>query len=188
MPAAPAGRALPPARGGADRPCAQSRHPPWLHAGLGRPARQPAPCPAARRRRAGAAGHERARTTRAYWAFADRLQDHLDAALGGDGMYRPERSMLQRDDAPDPRRGGAGGAHRPGAPGRAGAQAHRPRCARAGLAKRPADGPQGHVPGWTDSLGGQRIQHLVVDTEIAWALAVRVARAGGARRSTRPPT
>ena len=36
----------------------------------------------------------------------------------------------------------------------------------------PADGPQGHVPGWTDSLGGHPMQHLVVDTEVAWALAI----------------
>ena len=36
----------------------------------------------------------------------------------------------------------------------------------------PADGPQGHIPGWTDSLGGHPMQHLVVDTEVAWALAI----------------
>ena len=35
----------------------------------------------------------------------------------------------------------------------------------------PADGPQGHKPGWTDGSAGSGIQHLVVDTEIAWALA-----------------
>ena len=38
------------------------------------------------------------------------------------------------------------------------------------LSPRPATGSQGHVPGWADGLRGGGIQHLVVDTEIAWAL------------------
>jgi hypothetical protein len=36
----------------------------------------------------------------------------------------------------------------------------------------PRAGSQGHVPGWADGLTGGGIQHLVVDTEIAWALMI----------------
>ena len=36
--------------------------------------------------------------------------------------------------------------------------------------KTPGSGSQAHVPGWRDGLRGGGIQHLVVDTEIAWAL------------------
>ena len=47
--------------------------------------------------------------------------------------------------------------------------------------RRPDSGSQGHVPGWQDGQRGGGIQHLVVDTEIAWALILRVAGARGAR-------
>ena len=42
------------------------------------------------------------------------------------------------------------------------------------------------MPGWRDGLTGGGIQHLVVDTEIVWGAAARVARAGRPRRGRRP--
>ena len=52
-------------------------------------------------------------------------------------------------------------------------------------ARRPAR--RAHVPGWRDGLSGGGIQHLVVDTEIAWALlfAWRAREALGARPGRR---
>ena len=170
MPAAPAGRAVLPPRGTAGS-LALTRHPARLHAWLQRPARQPAAAPlgASRPR---AAADPRAWDDAAYWAFADRLQDHLDRT-GAATSTSPARSMLQRQHAADARRGGAGRAHRPGAPGRPGAGARR-RAVRTGRrgSQQPADGSQGHSPGWRDGLRGGGIQHLVVDTEIAWALSI----------------
>ncbi len=40
------------------------------------------------------------------------------------------------------------------------------------ITKGAGNGTQAHVPGWRDGLNGGGIQHLVVDTEIAWALSV----------------
>ena len=169
MPAAPAGRALPHARGRADSPC-RNRHPARLHAGLRRPARQPLgsrarPSPPRRRRRA------RGVDAAAYWAFADRLQDHLDAHWGGEAYY-PGRSMYNANMLLTHAAAALAGHTGPARQDERARKLITALCEGKAWRSVPADGPQGHVPGWTDSLGGHPMQHLVVDTEIAWALAV----------------
>ena len=87
MPAAPAGRVPLPVRSGTDRPCASTRRGFVLGGGALLVDAPPALGPA------GDPPPIRALDDAAYWAFADRLQDALDP-FWRDGMYRPERSML----------------------------------------------------------------------------------------------
>ena len=122
MPAAPAGRAVPHARGTGRLPLPQSRHPARLHAGLRRPAREPAGAARAVRGRAGRAGRERVERRRLLGLR--RPPAGPPRRPLGRRRLQPRPLDVQRQHAPDPRRGGAGGAHRPGPPGRAGAQDH----------------------------------------------------------------
>ena len=107
----------------------------------------------------------------AYWAFADRMQDQLDRYWDGEHLHAQARDA-EREPAAHARRGGAGGPHRPGAPRRPRARAGARAVQRAGVGRRrPRTGSQGHKPGWQDGISGDSgIQHLVVDTEIAWPL------------------
>ena len=86
MPAAPAGRVPQPP--GPGRPSASTRRG-FMLGGTALLASML--LPAARAPRALAATS--ALDDAAYWAFADRMQDALDP-FWRDGMYRPERSML----------------------------------------------------------------------------------------------
>src|ERR1044071_49049 len=99
----------------------------------------------------------------AYWAFADRMQDVLDAYWDGDS-YRPHRSMQNANmlltHAAAALAGHTGPARRHD---RARALVET-LCNGPSWAKSPALGSQGHVPGWKDGLKGGGIQHLVVDT------------------------
>ena len=170
MPAAPAGRAVLPPRSTDDSPCRNHATRRGFMLGSGAllasllvPHTPTAAAPAAADPRAWNAG--------SYWAFADRLQDHLDAHWGGDA-YNPGRSMYNANllltHAAAALAGHTG-------PARQDERARRlitALCEGKAWRSVPADGPQGHIPGWTDSLGGDPMQHLVVDTEIAWALAV----------------
>ena len=143
MPAAPAGRVPLPARGGTDRPCASTRRGFVLGGGALLASML---LPAARAPRAIAAATT-ALDDAAYWAFADRMQDALDP-YWRDGMYRPERSMLNATMLLTHSGGGARGPHRPGAARRPRAGARRPAVQRAGVgedARRP--GPRATCPG-----------------------------------------
>ena len=115
------------------------------------------------------------------------MQDHARPPTGAARPTRPGALDAEREHAAHPRRGGAGGAHRPGATATSARASSSTRCARAGVGERPADGSQGHMPG-LDGLARRaaRIQHLVVDTEIAWALTVawRAREALGAGPAT----
>ena len=107
----------------------------------------------------------------AYWAFADRMQDVLDGFWNG-REYTPARSMLNANmlltHAAAALAGHDGPARRDD---RARALVHA-LCSGPAWVTRPAGGSQGHAPGWRDGLRGGGIQHLVVDTEIAWALSI----------------
>jgi hypothetical protein len=98
----------------------------------------------------------------AYWAFADRLQDHLDPQWRF-GSYQPARSMLNANILLTHSAAALAGHTGP---------ARRDDRARALVAeltdgpswvKSPGSGSQAHVPGWRDGLRGGGIQHLVVD-------------------------
>ncbi len=123
----------------------------------------------------------------AYWAFADRMQDALDPHWRG-GVYQPARSMLNANilltHAAAALAGHTGPARRDD---RARALVDE-LCERVrrGSTRAPNGGSQAHVPGWRDGLRGGGIQHLVVDTEIAWALSV-AWRARDALGLDRPP-
>ena len=168
MPAAPAGRALLPSRSTADLPCPNRATrrgfmlgSSALLASLLLPRSAPAARPPPTQRVDDAA----------YWAFADRLQDHLDPRWAG--RLLPAGALDgQRQPAAHPRRRRARGSRRPGAPRRPRAGAGRRSCAtgRRG-SRRPAAAARATCPGWRDGLRGGGIQHLVVDTEIAWALS-----------------
>ena len=115
------------------------------------------------------------------------MQDALDPLLATASMYRPERSMLNATmlltHAAAALAGHTGPARRDD---RARELVHA-LCDGPAWVKKPSSGSQGHKPGWQDGIdGGGGIQHLVVDTEIAWALMRRVARARGARPRPRP--
>ena len=92
----------------------------------------------------------------------------------GTAQHLPARALdAQREHAADARRGGAGGAHR----ARRGATTARGRwshalCNGPAWVTRPDRLARATSPGWRDGLAGGGIQHLVVDTEIAWALSV----------------
>ena len=107
----------------------------------------------------------------AYWAFADRLQDHLDAHWGGEA-YNPGRSMYNANMLLTHAAAALAGHTGPARQDERARKIIAALCEGKAWRSVPADGPQGHVPGWTDSLGGHPMQHLVVDTEIAWALAI----------------
>ena len=113
------------------------------------------------------------------------MQDALDP-FWRDGMYRPERSMLNATmlltHSAAALAGHTGPARRDD---RARALVDE-LCNGPAWVKSPSTGSQGHMPGWRDGLTGGGIQHLVVDTEIVWGAAARVARAGSARRGRRP--
>ena len=169
MPAAPAGRALLPSRGRADLPCSDHATRRGFMLGssallasllLPRSAPRAAPPP-----RSDACGRRRLLGVR-------RPACRTSSTATGTGTDVHARARdAQREHAAHPRRGGARGAHRPGAPRRPRPGAGRRAVQRAGVgrrARRPAR--QGHMPGWRDGLTGGGIQHLVVDTEIAWAL------------------
>jgi hypothetical protein len=164
MPAAPAGRVPLHARGGTDRPCASTRRG-FILGGSALLASLLVPGARPTRALAQAASLNDA----AYWAFADRLQLALDP-FWRDGMYRPERSMLNATmlltHSVAALRGHTGPAR----------QDERARalveklCTGPAWVKSPSSGTQGHKPGWRDGLTGGGIQHLVVDTEITWGL------------------
>jgi hypothetical protein len=132
-----------------------------------------------------AAQDARAWSADAYWVFADRVQDLLDPYWTGE-FYAPERSMYNANvlltHAAAALAGHTGPARRD----------DRARllighlCDAPAWVSKPADGDQGHVPGWSDGRHGERFQHLVVDTEIAWALAIawRARDALGLDRAT----
>ena len=164
MPAAPAGRVPLPTRGGTDRPCASTRRG-FMLGGTALLASML--LPAARAPRAMAATS--ALDDAAYWAFADRLQDALDP-FWRNGMYRPERSMLNATmlltHSAAALAGHTGPARRDD---RARALVDQ-LCNGPAWVKSPSTGTQGHMPGWRDGLTGGGIQHLVVDTEIVWGL------------------
>jgi hypothetical protein len=107
----------------------------------------------------------------AYRAFADRMQTVLDQFWDGD-CYRPHRTMLNANLLLTHSAAALAGHTGPAR------QDDRARalvdelCNGPAWVKRPAGGSQGHMPGWQDGLKGGGIQHLVVDTEIAWALSV----------------
>ena len=90
MPAAPAGRAVPAPRRHGRSPLPWQRHAARLRAWLQRAAREPAAAAL------GARGGLRrsAPGRRAYWAFADRVQDHCSTRAGASGVYQPARSMF----------------------------------------------------------------------------------------------
>src|SRR4051794_4540689 len=107
----------------------------------------------------------------AYWAFADRMQDVLDPYWDGRG-YKPERAMLNANLLLTHAAAaftGHTGPSRKDDRARALVDAL---CNGPSWLSKPRSGTQGHVPGWADGLWGGGIQHLVVDTEIAWALMV----------------
>jgi hypothetical protein len=105
----------------------------------------------------------------AYWAFADRMQDQLDRHWDGHA-YTPKRGMVNANllltHAAAALAGHTGPARRD----------DRAKALITALCEGPAwvteagTGSQGHKPGWRDSLTGGGVQHLVVDTEIAWPL------------------
>jgi hypothetical protein len=168
MPAAPAGRAVLPSGGAAGSPSPNNATRRGFMLGSSAmlaslllprsaPAAQPAPDPSSW-------------NDDAYWAFADRLQDHLDPHWRS-GSYQPARSMLNANILLTHCAAAIAGHTGP---------ARRDDRARALVAdlttgpswvKTPGSGSQAHVPGWRDGLRGGGIQHLVVDTEIAWALS-----------------
>ena len=172
MPAAPAGRVpLPTAR--RDRsPLRQ--YPPWLHARRWRPARLDAPArrPAPRGRWRPRARSTTPPTGRSPTACRTRWTRTGAAACTG----RSARCSTRRCCSRTPRRRWRATPARPGATtarGRSWTQL----CNGPAWVKSPSTGTQGHMPGWRDGLTGGGIQHLVVDTEIVWALL----RSRGAR-------
>jgi hypothetical protein len=109
----------------------------------------------------------------AYWAFADRMQDQLDHYWDGH-TYTPKRAMLSSNilltHAAAALAGHTGPARRDD---RARALIDALCTGPAWVTKALASSKQGHAPGWQDGISGSSgIQHLVVDTEVAWALMV----------------
>ena len=106
----------------------------------------------------------------AYWAFADRMQDQLDRYWDGEHLHAQARDAsanLLLTHAAAALAGHTGPARRDD---RALALVQALCEGRRG-SRRPATGSQGHKPGWQDGIAGSSgIQHLVVDTEIAWPL------------------
>jgi hypothetical protein len=107
----------------------------------------------------------------AYWAFADRMQDQLDHYWDG-RTYAPKRAMLSSNilltHAAAALAGHTGPARRDD---RARALIDALCTGPAWVTKPVATSTQGHAPGWQDGIAGSSgIQHLVVDTEIAWSL------------------
>ena len=106
----------------------------------------------------------------AYWAFADRMQDQLDRYWDGH-TYTPKRAMLSANllltHAAAALTGHTGPARRDD---RALALVQA-LCTGPAWVTQAGTGSQGHKPGWQDGISGNSgIQHLVVDTEIAWPL------------------
>jgi hypothetical protein len=171
MPAAPPGRAAPPYGGAAGRPCPHHATRRGFLLGSATLAGSMLLTRSAGRittAKADVPGWD----DNAYWAFADRLQDRLDEHWDERrGAYIPARAMLNAGllltHAAAALAGHTG-------PSRRDDRARRlvDELCTAAWTERPAGGSQGHAPGWRDSLEGGGFQHLVVDTEIAWALAV----------------
>jgi hypothetical protein len=105
-----------------------------------------------------------------YWDFADRVQDRLDAHWRDD-RYSPARAMINANllltHAAAALMGHTGPARQDER-----ARALVEQLCHAAWTETPGTGSQGHAPAWRDSLTGGGIQHLVVDTEVAWALSV----------------
>ena len=170
MPAAPAGRAVLPPRSTADSPCHNhaTRRGFMLGSGALLASLLVPRTPVAA---AQATIDPSVWNAGAYWAFADRLQDHLDAHWGGD-FYNPGRSMYNANMLLTHAAAALAGHTGPARQDERARKLIAALCEGKAWRSVPADGPQGHIPGWTDSLGGHPMQHLVVDTEIAWALAI----------------
>ncbi|HWK25316.1 MAG TPA: hypothetical protein VNS09_02065 [Solirubrobacter sp.] len=105
-----------------------------------------------------------------YWAFADRMQDRLDSHWNG-RAYAPGRAMVNANLLLTHAAAALAGHDGPARRDARARQLVEALCAGPAWRAKPAHGTQGHVPGWGDSLTGGGFQHLVVDTEIAWALA-----------------
>jgi hypothetical protein len=105
----------------------------------------------------------------AYWAFADRMQDQLDRHWDG-RQYTPTKAMVNANllltHAAAALANHTGPARRDD---RARTLIHALTTGKAWV-EQPGGGSQGHAPGWRDSVVGGGIQHLVVDTEVAWPL------------------
>ncbi|HEY6890385.1 MAG TPA: hypothetical protein VI300_21455 [Solirubrobacter sp.] len=168
MPAAPAGRALLPSRGRADLPYSDNATRRGFMLGssaLLASLLLPRTASAAAVTDAPPAAWDDA----AYWAFADRMQDQLDRHWDGHA-YTPKRGMVNANllltHAAAALAGHTGPARRDD---RAKALITA-LCEGSAWVTTPGGGSQGHAPGWRDSLTGGGVQHLVVDTEIAWPL------------------
>ncbi|MDA0137727.1 hypothetical protein OJ962_09475 [Solirubrobacter sp. CPCC 204708] len=106
----------------------------------------------------------------AYWAHADRLQLALDAKWRN-GAYQPAMSMLNANMLLTHAAAALVGHTGPARQDERARALVEHLCNGPSWARQPASGKQGHVPGWRGELAGGGIQHLVVDTEIAWALS-----------------
>ncbi len=107
-----------------------------------------------------------------YWDFADRVQDALDDHWSASaGHYIPARGMLNANLLLTHAAAALAGHDGPSRRDERARSIAEQLCTKA-FTERPGGGSQGHAPGWRDSLAGGGIQHLVVDTEVAWALAL----------------
>src|SRR4051812_16233334 len=165
MPAAPAGRAVPHARGTADLPCPgrTSRRAFMLGSGA-------LLASLALPRASGALAA--AEPADAYWACADRLQPLFDSRWAS-GAYQPARAMFNSNLLLTHSAAALVGHDGPARNDERARKLVDALCnGPAWITKSGGSGTQAHVPGWRDGLTGGGIQHLVVDTEIAWALSV----------------
>ena len=93
----------------------------------------------------------------AYWAFADRLQDHLDALLGRRACTRPARSMLNANMLLTHAAAALAGHTGPGAPATtARASSSTALCDGPAWVKSPPTARRATCPGWRDALDGRR--------------------------------
>ena len=92
-------------------------------------------------------------------------------ATGTAHAYTPKRAMFNANLLLTHAAAALAGHTGSGAPRRPGARADHGAVRGPGVGHAsPATARQGHKPGWQDGLTGGGIQHLVVDTEIAWPL------------------
>ncbi|WP_270042896.1 hypothetical protein [Solirubrobacter ginsenosidimutans] len=107
----------------------------------------------------------------AYWAFADRMQDQLDRHWDG-RYYTPTKATVNSNLLLTHAAAALAGHDGPARRDDRAKTLIKALCEGPAWVTKPTDSSQGHKPGWRDGIAGGGIQHLVVDTEIAWPLMI----------------
>jgi hypothetical protein len=110
--------------------------------------------------------------TFSYWSFIDKVQDVMDDRWSeSGGHYTPAKGMINSNMLLTHASAALLGHDGPSRRDDRARSIVQQLCTEA-WTETGTSSSQGHAPGWRDSLTGGGIQHLVVDTEIAWGLMV----------------